>query len=65
MKYFTEENLTPEQFNDLQVVDASWINRENNSEWTFIHKSDIKVHKGIDNFMWEHIKDLIPVRKEV
>lgn len=63
MKYFTTENLTTAQIQQLQLIDKQWIRRETDSNWEFISKSQIKQQKGFDNCMWEHIKDKIPVMK--
>jgi len=63
MKYFTEEGLTEQQKLDFELIDVTWQQREGDPDWEFIHKAEIKQHKGFDKNLWSHIKDLIPVQR--
>ena len=65
MKYFKEDNLTENQVEQLKLIDEEWAKREKDAHWKFISKKEVKAQKGVPNFIWESIIDLIPIQVEM
>lgn len=60
MKYFDERLIHPSELGMYKELDRMWIARENNAEWVFVSKKELKPSK-----LFKYIKDKVPVRKEI
>lgn len=62
MKYLKIEGLTNEEIKVAEIIDKHFKECENDSNYTFIHKTEVSDLSMIDKKLWNSIIDLIPVR---
>lgn len=60
LKYFDITNISDRDYKMLKYIDEEWKKRENDQNWYFISKNEIKTQKGFDLSIWNRIIDLIP-----